>query len=175
MHAQTYDTPIGPLTALIDNGDVVHAMAFSADVDWLRERLPGPRQAEPVHAGASGGPVATAVAAYFAGDVKALDGLAAEQDGSPFFRRAWQAMRDVPAGETISYTELAARAGAPRAVRAAGTACARNLIAPLIPCHRIVRSDGTHGGYAYGLPTKAWLIRHEREALGGAGAATLFG
>ena len=175
MQAQTYDTPLGPLTALIDDDDVVRAMAFSAEVDQLQQRLPVQLRLEPLHAGGSDGPVAAAVTAYFAGDVKALDGLAAQQEGGLFVRQAWQAMRDVPAGETISYTELAARAGAPRAVRAAGTACARNGIAPLVPCHRIVRSDGTHGGYAYGPQMKAWLLRHEREALGATSEGTLFG
>jgi methylated-DNA-[protein]-cysteine S-methyltransferase len=71
-------------------------------------------------------------------------------------------MREVPPGETITYTELAARAGSPTAVRAAGQACARNVIAPIVPCHRILRSDGTFGGYAYGLHVKRWLLAHER-------------
>ncbi len=65
-----------------------------------------------------------------------------------------------PAG-TVSYTQLAAQAGNPRAPRAAGAACAYNLIAPVVPCHRALRSDGTLGGYYYGLDRKTWLLRHE--------------
>jgi methylated-DNA-[protein]-cysteine S-methyltransferase len=71
-------------------------------------------------------------------------------------------MRRVPAGETISYTKLAAEAGNPKAVRAAGSACAQNLIAPIVPCHRVLRTDGSLGGYYYGLPAKQWLLAHER-------------
>ena len=89
------------------------------------------------------------------------------QPGSPGRQRLWDAMRAVPAGTTISYTELAARAGQPSAPRAAGAACAANLIALVIPCHRIVGSDGSLHGYYYGLPCKEWLLAHEREHLCG--------
>ena len=64
--------------------------------------------------------------------------------------------------KTVSYTELATLAGSPAAMRAAGQACARNLIIPIVPCHRVVRRDGTLGGYAYGLPVKQQLLDHER-------------
>ena len=71
-------------------------------------------------------------------------------------------MREIPAGTTWSYGELAAKAGSPRAVRAVGQACARNMVAPFVPCHRVVRSDGSLGGYFYGLDTKRWILAHER-------------
>jgi methylated-DNA-[protein]-cysteine S-methyltransferase len=61
----------------------------------------------------------------------------------------------------MSYAQLAEQAGSPAAVRAAGSACGRNVIAPLIPCHRIIRSDGTLGNYGYGAEKKSWLLRHE--------------
>jgi len=70
-------------------------------------------------------------------------------------------MRKVSPGKTISYSELAKRAGSADAVRAAGSACARNLIALVVPCHRIVKTGGALGNYAYGLPVKEWLLRHE--------------
>jgi methylated-DNA-[protein]-cysteine S-methyltransferase len=71
-------------------------------------------------------------------------------------------MRAVRPGTTISYTDLATRVGLPRtAARAAGAACAANLIAPAVPCHRVLRSDGSLGGYYYGLARKRWLLRHE--------------
>jgi methylated-DNA-[protein]-cysteine S-methyltransferase len=79
-------------------------------------------------------------------------------------------MRQIPPGETWSYAELAAKAGRPQAVRAAGQACARNLVAPFVPCHRVVRSGGSLGGYYYGLAVKRWLLDHER---GDAAAPTL--
>jgi len=74
---------------------------------------------------------------------------------------AWIASRTVSAGTTTSYTGLAALAGRPNAVRAAGSACAKNLVAPFVPCHRILRTDGSLGGYYYGLPVKAALLAHE--------------
>jgi methylated-DNA-[protein]-cysteine S-methyltransferase len=115
--------------------------------------------------------VSDAVAAYTDGDVDALDAVAVRQPGGSFLQAAWDAMRTVPAGRTVSYAELARLAGRPNAVRAAGSACARNMVAPFVPCHRILRSDGSLGGYYYGLPVKAALLRHEH-AL--AEAATLF-
>ena len=84
-----------------------------------------------------------------------------EQPGGPVRRRMWAELRRVPAGATVSYTELATRAGSPKASRAAGSACASNLIAPMVPCHRVVRGDGGLGGYYYGLDRKEWLLRHE--------------
>jgi methylated-DNA-[protein]-cysteine S-methyltransferase len=70
-------------------------------------------------------------------------------------------MRKVSPGKLISYAELAKRAGSPDAVRAAGSACARNLVALVVPCHRIVKTGGNLGNYAYGLKAKEWLLRHE--------------
>jgi methylated-DNA-[protein]-cysteine S-methyltransferase len=98
---------------------------------------------------------------YFAGDLKALDGISVRQPGEKFSQSAWKAMRKVSPGKTISYGELAKRAGSADAVRAAGSACARNLIALVVPCHRIVKTGGALGNYAYGLDVKEWLLRHE--------------
>ena len=98
---------------------------------------------------------------YFSGDLKALDGISVRQPGEKFSQSAWKAMRKVSPGKTISYGELAKRAGSADAVRAAGSACARNLIALVVPCHRIVKTGGALGNYAYGLPVKEWLLRHE--------------
>ena len=83
------------------------------------------------------------------------------QPGPPSRQRLWAALRAVPPGRTLSYAQLAAEAGNPRAPRAAGAACAYNLIAPVVPCHRALRSDGSLGGYYYGLDRKTWLLRHE--------------
>lgn len=140
----------GIFTALADGATVVEA-AFD---DRLDDR--------PAAAGPADHPVARALAAYAGGDVGALERIVVRQPGSPFRLRAWDAMRSVPPGKTISYAELAARAGNPRAVRAAGTACATNAIPLLVPCHRIVRSDGSLGNYFYGPDVKERLLRHER-------------
>jgi methylated-DNA-[protein]-cysteine S-methyltransferase len=98
---------------------------------------------------------------YFSGDLRALDGISVRQPGEKFSQSAWKAMRKVSPGKTISYGELAKRAGSADAVRAAGSACARNLIALVVPCHRIVKTGGALGNYAYGLEVKEWLLRHE--------------
>jgi methylated-DNA-[protein]-cysteine S-methyltransferase len=98
---------------------------------------------------------------YFSGDISALCGIKVRQPGAEFSQSIWKVMRKIPAGKTWSYAELAERAGSPSAVRAVGTACGRNLIAPIIPCHRVVKSGGALGNYGYGLETKEWLLNHE--------------
>ena len=70
-------------------------------------------------------------------------------------------MRKIKAGKVLSYADLAKRAGSPDAVRAAGSACAKNAIAVVVPCHRVVKTGGALGNYAYGLEVKEWLLRHE--------------
>ena len=99
--------------------------------------------------------------AYRAGDLGALDVVLVRQPGGPFIAKARDELRTIPAGEVDTYAGLAARAGRPAAVRAAGQACATNRVAPFVPCHRIVRTDGSLGGYAYGLDVKSALLQHE--------------
>ena len=98
---------------------------------------------------------------YFDGDLDALDAIKVRQPGAPFSQAAWKAMRRVKAGKTMSYADLADRAGSPSAVRAAGSACAKNAIVLIVPCHRIVKTGGALGNYAYGLNKKEWLLRFE--------------
>ena len=98
---------------------------------------------------------------YFDGDLDALNGIRVRQDGAGFSQSAWKAMRKVKAGKVLSYSDLADRAGSPAAVRAAGSACAKNAIVLVVPCHRIVKTGGALGNYAYGLVKKEWLLRHE--------------
>jgi AraC family transcriptional regulator of adaptative response/methylated-DNA-[protein]-cysteine methyltransferase len=83
--------------------------------------------------------------------------------GTAFQRRVWQALQEIPAGSTASYTEIARRIGAPESVRAVGSACAANILAVAIPCHRVVRNDGALSGYRWGIARKLALL--EREAL----------
>jgi AraC family transcriptional regulator, regulatory protein of adaptative response / methylated-DNA-[protein]-cysteine methyltransferase len=83
--------------------------------------------------------------------------------GSAFQQRVWMALRDIPAGATVSYRELAVRIGSPTAVRAVATACAANTVAVVVPCHRVVRSDGNLAGYRWGIERKRALL--EREAM----------
>jgi AraC family transcriptional regulator of adaptative response/methylated-DNA-[protein]-cysteine methyltransferase len=81
--------------------------------------------------------------------------------GTAFQQRVWQALRDIPCGGTASYSEIAKRIGAPKAVRAVGRACASNPIAVAIPCHRVVRSDGSLSGYRWGIDRKSKLLNRE--------------
>jgi len=162
IHATTVPTPAGHI-ALLVHDDVLVAAGFH-DIDAHYARLAGERRAPmpPLRRAGRLGAFSDAMTSYVDGDLHALDPLPVSQPGGPFWQAAWKVMRDVPPGQTITYTELAALAGNPKAVRAAGSACAQNRIAPVIPCHRIVRASGALGGYYYGLPTKDWLLAHER-------------
>ncbi len=105
---------------------------------------------------------------YFVGDTAALDEIALDlSNAPPFFGAAWEACRTIPAGETRSYSWLAAEAGRPNAARAAGQAMARNPLALVIPCHRVIGSSGDLHGYgAGGLTVKARLLQMEQGELG---------
>jgi methylated-DNA-[protein]-cysteine S-methyltransferase len=98
---------------------------------------------------------------YFDGDLTALNGIKVRQAGASFSQSAWKAMRKVAPGKTWTYSDLAEKAGSPAAVRAAGTACANNAIMLVVPCHRIVKTGGALGNYAYGVEKKRWLLSHE--------------
>ena len=160
LHATEVATPVGPLAIVTDDGTVV-ASGFTSVQDQVA-RLGSDLRERGVVRRADLGPVTDAVRAYFGGDVNALDQVPVRQSGGEFTQEAWRVMRSIPAGETWTYAELATKAGRPTAVRAAGSACARNLVAPFVPCHRVVRSGGALGGYYYGLSVKRWLLDHER-------------
>jgi methylated-DNA-[protein]-cysteine S-methyltransferase len=98
---------------------------------------------------------------YFDGDITAINGIKVSQPGGSFSQAAWKSMRRVRAGKVISYAELAQNSGSPKAVRAAGSACAKNAIVLVVPCHRIVKTGGALGNYAYGVNKKEWLLSHE--------------
>lgn len=104
-----------------------------------------------------------ALAAYFEGDLTALDGIERAAGGTPFQRAVWSALREIPAGETLSYGALAARVQSPRAVRAVGLANGANPIGIVVPCHRVIGADGAFTGYGGGLERKRWLLAHESE------------
>ncbi|MET0433816.1 MAG: methylated-DNA--[protein]-cysteine S-methyltransferase [Cellulomonas sp.] len=167
--AAVLPSPAGGLAVLLTEDGVVRAAGYGP-VPAMAARLPldlGARGHEllaPAALAARGaGPalVADAAARYLDGEVGALDTVPVAQPGGPFQQRAWAAMRAIAPGSTATYAELAAAAGSPTAVRAAGSACARNLVAPFVPCHRVLRSGGTLGGYYYGLDTKRALLAHE--------------
>jgi len=154
----TVPSPAGELSLLVHDDVLVAAGFGTADEQHARLRMPPPlRRVNDL------GPFTAALTAYFDGNLTAMDDLPTRQPGGPFRQAAWKIMREIPSGTTITYGELAARAGSPLAARAAGSACALNLIAPIVPCHRVLRGGGALGGYAYGLSRKEWLLAHERQ------------
>ncbi|WP_321392400.1 methylated-DNA--[protein]-cysteine S-methyltransferase [Emcibacter sp.] len=98
---------------------------------------------------------------YFSGNMDSFNDIEVEISGTPFQSRVWQALRTIPAGETWSYKDLAAAVGNPKAVRAVGTANGQNPVAIIIPCHRVIGSDGGLAGYAGGIERKRRLLELE--------------
>ena len=160
----TMDTPVGPFTIITDEDGAVLASGWTPDPVALvplihrdLREMPVPRR--------DVGPATRAARLYHAGDLTATDAVPVRQQaGGAFLTAAWKALREVPAGEPVSYTELAARTGNSAANRAAAQACARNAAALFVPCHRVIRTDGTLGGFRWGLPVKRWLLAHEAGA-----------
>jgi len=141
--------PLGSFRATVDDGIVRNATFDPTPQPVRRDRFG-------VH---------EVLDAYFAGEVGALDTLKVGARGTPFQQEVWQQLREIPVGTTISYGELARRVGRPKAQRAVGMANASNPIALIVPCHRVIRTGGALGGYAFGLDYKRWLLAHEAPEL----------
>ena len=162
----TITTPIGLFTVITVQGPdspapVVLASGWTDRVDELTALIsPRLRPSAIRRVDAIDG-VTDVATAYHEGDLTAIDDVAVEQVSGPFMMQAWKVLRTVPAGGPISYTGFAESCGNPTAVRAAASACARNAAALFVPCHRVLRNDGSLGGFRYGLPAKAWLLDHE--------------
>jgi methylated-DNA-[protein]-cysteine S-methyltransferase len=109
--------------------------------------------------------------AYLAGDLNAIQRVPVATAGTTFQREIWGALRRIPAGSTLSYGALAAQLGKPRAVRAVGLANGANPIGIVVPCHRVIGSNGSLTGYGGGLSRKRWLLEHEGVRLGHASSA----
>ena len=128
----------------------------------------GPESAQAEHESTGLESVRLGFEAYLRGEEKALEAMPLDlEEATPFFQAAWEACRRIPLGETRSYAWLAAAAGRPRAFRAAGQAMARNRLSIVIPCHRVIGSDGGLHGYGGGggLQKKAWLLQMERRFI----------
>lgn len=152
-------TPIGVLS-LIAEENIVLAAGFHG-IDNLVSRLSNEDAVQQIKKSSKIHIISDLVSDYFDGDVNSLNGIKVRQPGAKFSQEVWKVLRKIPAGKTLSYAELAKRAGSEAAIRAAGTACGNNLIAPIVPCHRIVKSGGAIGNYGYGVKIKEWLLRHE--------------
>jgi len=152
-------TPIGNIYLIADSGILI-AAGFKS-LNSLQNRLSPSdkfRKIEPIEKIPK---ISKLIDNYFEGRLDALNLIQVRQPGAQFSQKVWRVMRAIPAGMTISYAQLAKKAGSPAAFRAAGTACGNNLIAPIIPCHRIIKSDGTLGNYGYGVAIKEKLLRLE--------------
>ena len=150
------DTSLGKLLiAATDKG--LCRVAFDEDALALARHFPN---AEIVQGGAALATLAARVVESVESPDRDHD-LPLDVQGTAFQEAVWQALRETPAGETRTYAELAAAAGNPKAVRAAGTACGKNHVAVVVPCHRAQRSDGSIGGYAYGVDRKVALRTRE--------------
>jgi methylated-DNA-[protein]-cysteine S-methyltransferase len=157
----THATPTGPFTAVVDADGAVLAAGWTPDVDALLPLVHASLRPASVRRLDDLGAVSTAIARYHAGEVGAVDAVPVRQRSGTFREHAWDVLRSVPAGAPVSYTEYAAKSGRPAAVRAAASACARNAAALFVPCHRVLRTDGSLGGFRWGLTVKRWLLDHE--------------
>ena len=154
-------SPLGDLLAITAPDGTLHALDFADYADRLHTLFTRHHPGAALTAGDPPAAFTAAVAAYFAGDVRALDDVPVARIGSDFQRRVWAALRAIPAGETRSYGQLAAAISQPSASRAIGLANGANPIGIAVPCHRVIGAGGTLTGYAGGLERKAWLLRHE--------------
>ena len=155
------DSPIGKLAIAADQKGAMRMLSFDGDGErWRKDfarRFPGANlvaRRDPFgHA--------SALKAYFAGDMNVLDKIPVVFAGTSFQNKVWKALRRIPVGQTLSYGALAKKIGEPKAMRAVGLANGSNPIAVIVPCHRVIGSDGSLTGFGGGLPRKKWLLEHE--------------
>lgn len=147
-------TPVGPLAAALDGAGRLTHLGFSKR-EHDRIAIEGGERDDSAFA-----PVARQLAEYFAGKRTRFD-LVLAPEGTSFQKQVWAALMKIPFGKTTTYAALAEKLGRPAAFRAVGRANATNPIALVVPCHRVIGSDGTLTGYAGGLPIKQRLLEHE--------------
>jgi O-6-methylguanine DNA methyltransferase len=164
LQRTTIATPIGEMIALA-NGEALCALEFIGPrrQDRLEARL---RRWFPAHTIADeNGPVLARtrewLARYFDGATADISGFPLQMFGAPFEQRVWEALRRIPPGSTCSYGSIANALGSAGAARAVGMANGANPIAIIVPCHRVIGSNGTLTGYGGGLDRKTWLLNHE--------------
>ncbi len=156
-----YPSPIGEIVLVYDRDEHVRALDF-VDFRERMERLLKEHYGTYALAPAAMPPsMRSALDAYFAGELCALDRLQVSTAGTPFQREVWRALRAIPAGAPTSYGVLAAQLGRPGSARAVGSANRKNPVAIVVPCHRVIGSQGALVGYAGGMSRKRWLLEHE--------------
>jgi methylated-DNA-[protein]-cysteine S-methyltransferase len=153
-------TPVGDLVLVADEEGALRFTWLHDGVGWraaFERRYPGVA----LRAGKDPAGHSSALRAYFAGDIFILDKLPVTFAGTPFQIKVWKALRRIAGGTTTSYGALAKKIGEPKAVRAVGLANGSNPVGVVVPCHRVIGSDGSLTGYGGGLPRKRWLLEHE--------------
>jgi methylated-DNA-[protein]-cysteine S-methyltransferase len=159
-------SPIGVILLVADEAGAVRALDFDDYEARMAELLRRHYGACLLAEGAAPKPAKNALEAYFEGDLDALAHVPTATGGTPFQREIWAALRKIPPGTTLSYGQLAASLGRPGASRAVGLANGANPIGIVVPCHRVIGSNGALTGYGGGLHRKRWLIDHERRHAG---------
>lgn len=161
LFSSSVPSPIGAVH-FAAKGDVLVALVFDEHWPSLRDEVTRRFGRAPTENRAATRAFAARIEAYFAGELDALDALAADPGGTAFQARVWKALRTIPTGETRSYRDIARAIGSPEAVRAVGAANGRNPVSLVLPCHRVIGADGSLTGYGGGLDRKRWLLHHER-------------
>ena len=156
------DTPDGTLIVVADAADRLLAAGWSTDAEAVVGRIhPSLRPTGWAEASTAAG---AAARAYYGGDLRAIDTVAVRQHGTALQLAGWAALRRITPGQPLSYSGFAVELGSPSAVRAAASICARNAPALFVPCHRVLRSDGSLGGFAWGVDVKRALLAREAAA-----------
>lgn len=157
-------SPVGLLSIAVHDGRLA-ALCFEGlwqgRLTLLEKRFPSARW---IAANDPAG-IVTRLNAYFDGDRTALTDIEVETSGTPFQQTVWAQLRLIPVGQTRTYSQIALAIGRPTAVRAVGAANRSNPVGIVVPCHRVIGSDGTLTGFAGGLDNKRWLLEHENAKL----------
>jgi methylated-DNA-[protein]-cysteine S-methyltransferase len=173
LHVASIESPVGPLT-LAAHDERVCLLHFGDADDAIGRQLAKWYPGEAIQRTADPAGAVARLHEYFSGRIAALEDVAVELNGTPFQRRVWNALRDIRAGTTSSYAALARTIGLPSAVRAVGAANGANPVAVIVPCHRVIGSDGSLTGYGGGLDRKRWLLGHEGVVIGEPAMARLW-
>lgn len=161
----TLATQIGEMRVVVDGQQRLRALGWTDFEDRLQRQLATAYgSALRLRSGPASAAIREALHGYLEGKLDAIDAITVETGGTPFQRTVWEELRRIPAGTTLSYRDLAIRIGRPKAVRAVGHANGANPICVVVPCHRLVGSDGSLTGYGGGLHRKRWLLDHEAAA-----------
>jgi methylated-DNA-[protein]-cysteine S-methyltransferase len=150
-------TPLGKLAIVTDEGGLLHAVGFTGGHARMEEAL----AREPAKTAKDPGGATSALAAYFEGELDAIEALEVVFNGTDFQHSVWRALTKIACGQTRSYGDVARAIGNPKAVRAVGLANGSNPIGIVVPCHRVIGANGTLTGYGGGIERKRWLLRHE--------------